>query len=606
MSTPSPARFLFTSALLGLATGAVEVAARSTPRLGMDTTELLAWLGLSSLLCAAYAISAALVSLAAATAVRRWWGWHLPALGLVAAALVLVQAALYYRFERVLNLFASDPRVWGGLLLIAAGSLLVGLLLHRPLSRLSGWLDLASGMAVAVAALVALAANHAPPTTTGSASGPSVVLITLDTVRRDALAPYGGPVDTPSASRLAREGVLFEQAIASAPLTEPSHLAILTGLAPYSSGVVSNGTVIGKQPALLSHAFAAAGYRVGGFVSGFPLHGKYGWTQGFHVYDDDFGAIPGLHRLSLVKAWDQLALPAHALRERRGDQALARALHWLDQVEDEPFFLWLHLFDPHAPYEAPAPWAPDVEPQVLGAPPLDLPGYFPPWQKAITDPDWFVANYHGEVRYADHLVGLLLEHLEHRGLLDQVVLALTADHGESLTEHDYLFDHGDDLYDPSLRVPLIVRYPPSLPAALRQPCQVATLDLAPTLLELAHVPDTAPRDGHSLLPMLQGGECQAQDVVSTTVAGRFVERPPVDHSLRARDRKYIQHEQGDAELYDLLQDPGELRDLSDERPEEASALSLVLSETLGAEVEVQGPEMGAETQDALRALGYIE
>jgi len=181
-----------------------------------------------------------------------------------------------------------------------------------------------------------------------------------------------------------------------------------------------------------------------------------------------------------------------------------------------------------------------------------------------------------------------------------------ADHGESLTEHDYLFDHGDYLYDASLRVPLIARLPGTVLAGQRVPCQVSTVDVAPTLLALAGLDDGVARDGRSLLSVLAGATCSEGDMLSTTVAGRMVEVPPVDHALRGHGRKLIQHEQGGVELFDLRADPGETRELSASEPQQARALGLVLEARLEGQAEIQAPSQDEGTQDALRALGYIE
>jgi choline-sulfatase len=443
--------------------------------------------------------------------------------------------------------------------------------------------------------------------TDGVTAGPNVLLISLDTVRHDALEPYGGPVSTPAIAALARDGVVFEQAIATAPLTESSHLAMLTGLAPTSTGIVSNGTEFGEQPALVSHAFQRGGWATGGFVAGFPLHGRWGWTQGFDVYDDDFGALPGLHRLSIIKAWDQLTLPGHTLRERRGDRVIARVEHWVEAVHGQPWFAWVHLFDPHGPYEAPAPFHMESPPPTAGEP-LALPSYWPPVLRRVTSTAWLEQAYLQEIRYTDALLAQLLEGLEAKGELDDTLVLLVADHGESLTEHGYLFDHGDNLYDPSLRVPLILRWPAGIPGGTRVPCQVSTVSVAATLLEAAGLdPAQPPRDGASLLGLARSpSACEATDAFATTVAGRMMDAPPLDHALRARSRKLILHEDREAELYDLEVDPGETRDLAAARAPERQALEAVLQAQLEGGAEVRSASTDQATQDALRALGYLE
>jgi choline-sulfatase len=598
---PSPLRVLSAALTMGVAAGCLEIALRAAPRLGMTMGERVAWLGVAVLLSTAVTTGAAAALLTLRRALAR-----LPALGLVAATLLFLHGALLWRLELHVNAFTRDPIIWGGLLGIAAGSLLLGWLLDRPLAALGARLDLLCLAAALLAAITGLVRGQPPGAPSPDAARPNVLLVTLDTVRHDALEPYGGPAPTPAIARLAREGALFEEAIATAPLTEASHLAMLTGLEPTSTGVVSNGTAFGEQPALISRAFQRAGWATGGFVAGFPLHGRWGWTQGFDVYDDDFGAMPGLHRLTIVKAWDQVALPAHTLRERRGDGVIARTERWLERVEQGPWFAWVHLFDPHGPYEAPPPFRLDAEPPRDGEA-LDLPGYWPPALRSITSTAWLTEAYHAEIRYTDQLLEQLLASLEASGQLDRTLVLLVADHGESLTEHGYLYDHGENLYDPSLRVPLILRWPERIPAGLRLPCQVSTVSVAATLLEAAGLQDGADRDGGSLLPHLaEPGSCEPRDAYATTLGGKLMADPPLDHALRARGRKLIVHEDRPAELYDLDLDAGETRDLAADRPEEAGALQRVLAEHLEGRAEVSAPAMDQGTQDALRALGYID
>jgi choline-sulfatase len=601
--SPTPTHLLRTALALGLCAGGLEIALRAAPRLGMDTAERVAWLAVAVILSSAVTAAAALGLLILRRALPRT-----PALGLVLATLTFLHGALYWRLELHVNAFTRDPVVWGGVLGIGAVSLLLGWALDRPLRALGGRLDLACLALGLVSAAVGIARGQPPAPPDGApAGGPNLLLITLDTVRHDALEPYGGPVSTPTIQRLANEGTLFEQAIATAPLTEASHLAMLTGLEPTSSGVVSNGTDFGLQPTLISHSLQQGGWATGGFVAGFPLAARWGWTQGFDVYDDDFGAMPGLHRLAMVKAWDQLTVPGGSLRERRGDAVIARATRWLGRVEGGPWFAWVHLFDPHGPYEAPPPYHMERAPPRDGET-LALPGYWPPALRSITSTAWLDEAYHAEIRYADSLLGQLLDDLERRGELDRTLVLLVADHGESLTEHGYLFDHGENLHDPSLRVPLILRWPGSIPAGLRLPCQVSTVSVAATLLEAAGLTDeNHDRDGDSLMPLMDHPEaCQSRDAYATTVAGKLMEDPPLDHALRARDRKLIAHEGGTVELYDLLLDPGETRDLALERTDEAAALQQVLGAHLegGAELKAASSDQG--TQEALRALGYIE
>ena len=323
-------------------------------------------------------------------------------------------------------------------------------------------------------------------------------------------------------------------------------------------------------------------------------------TQGFDIYDDDFGGLPGLHRLSLVKLWEQIFLPGNTLRERPGDNTTGRALVFLEEVEG-PWFAWVHLFDPHAPYEAPGS-------DVLQAPKdgeaLDLPSFWPPPHRAVTSVDWLLQAYDEEISFADAMIGRLLNAIEVRGETEETLVIVTADHGESLNEHDYLFDHGDHLYDASLRVPLVVRGP-GVKAGERVSCQVRLLDVGSTLAETAGL-EGPPAEGRSLWPDLRGEGCVDMPVLSSTIAARHVEDPPTDWSLRTEGWKVIHHGSGNSELYELGPDPGEERDLFSARPDRGMEMKQRLEASLLGAAEGVAPSRDASTVDALKALGYVE
>jgi len=534
---------------------------------------------------------------------KRRWPDHSGHGGLLAAVL-FVHLALWVRFDQMVNVSLLAPKFLGALGLVIVVSLALArfsdgfLAKHASNVRRLAWAVAFIGFVMTVMRGSSDADVSGP-----TATGPNVVLVTLDTTRWDSLSIHGDRNTTPNIAKLAQNGVVFDQAVATAPLTEPSHLAILTGNPPSVSGLVSNGTHIGDRPELLSVVLQQAGYQTAGFVSGFPLHGRFGWKQGMDVFDDDFGRVAGLHRLSLVKAWDQVMLPTHALRERPGDGAMGRALEWLSNREESPFFLWVHLFDPHAPYEAPGrDFAPPTDGEAL-----DLPFHWPEAYREITSTEWLTEAYMAEVRTTDQLVGQLLDALEDEGLEKQTVFVLTADHGESLTEHDYLFDHGDHLYDPSLRVPMVFHWPGHLDEGVRVSCQSSNMDITPTLLALLDIVDDHKRVGIDRSGELTGGGCVDTPVVSSTVAGRFVQDPPVDHSLRADGYKLIAHaatedKPAGTECYNLLSDPEEVNSLEPC----LAGLESMLTTAVESGTKPISPEMDEETRLALEALGYVE
>ncbi len=415
-----------------------------------------------------------------------------------------------------------------------------------------------------------------------STDRPPVILITIDTLRADRLSSYGSDrVETPHMDRLAAEGVRFANASSTVPFTLPAHSSIMTGLYPPSHGVRENvGYVLGAEQVTLAERFRDAGYRTGGFVSAFVLDARWGIGRGFDTYVDDFDL-------------DSMAGANLGSVQRPGPETIAHALEWLDGTvasddgvagdahEPPPFFLWLHLFDPHDPYEPPEPYRSEYE----------------------------VRPYDGEVAYTDSLIGDFRVELEQRGLFDEAVVVLTADHGEGLGDHGESY-HGFFVYDSTVHVPLIVRLPGGVEGGRVVTDAVSHVDIAPSLGELLDLPGTGAEQGRSLLPSMQG--LAEPDPGRGVYAESFY---ALDHygwaplrSLRTADHKYI--ETPDPELYALLEDPGELTNVLLERRDVSRELRTAVLE-LATELDRAAPEATAEPdldEDALaqlRALGYL-
>src|ERR1700680_254283 len=307
---------------------------------------------------------------------------------------------------------------------------------------------------------------------TEAAGGPlNLLLVTLDTVRSDHLGCYGdAAAETPHLDALARQGVRFARASSPVPLTLPSHTTILTGLLPPHHGTRNNGTApLAAGIPTLGTVLAGAGYRTAAFVAAFVLDHRFGLNRGFAVYDDEIER----------PAAASLLLEA----QRPGDQVVDRALGWLAAADPRPFFLWVHLYDAHAPYNPPSPYR-ERHP---GRP------------------------YDGAIAFDDAQVGRLLAALASRGLDDRTVVAIAADHGESLGEHGEL-THGLLLYEPVLSVPLLLRAPGL--AARRAATPVSRVELAPPLAVLLRQP----------LPPPPGGALDGRDLSAALLAGR--EPPP--------------------------------------------------------------------------------
>jgi choline-sulfatase len=304
----------------------------------------------------------------------------------------------------------------------------------------------------------------------------NILLVTLDTTRADRIGAYGyAAARTSHFDRLAAEGVRFERAIAQAPITLPSHASLFTARFPFTHGVRNNGNFyLSDQFPTLTTALHDRGYRTGAFVSSFILDRRYGLARGFDEYDD-----------RLESARKQVV---NFEVERRGDQTALKADAWLERYAKEnslvtgtaaatvhPFFLWLHLYDPHEPYRPPQPF-----------------------RSLFAD-----RPYDGEIAFTDTIVASVMDRLDKLGLLSSTLIAIVGDHGESLGDHGEE-THSMFVYEPALHVPLILWRPGRLPAGKVVEPLVRALDLAPTLLDLIGAPPLPGAEGRSLLPLVNG------------------------------------------------------------------------------------------------------
>lgn len=397
------------------------------------------------------------------------------------------------------------------------------------------------------------AANGTAPRRTAAAGAvsPSVLLVTLDTLRPDSLGWVFGRNETPALDRLASQGLRFPAAVAPAPLTFPSHAAMLTGVLPRRLGLRDNGQSLGSEPETLAGLLRGRGYSTAAFVSGYPLSRAFGLDRGFDAYDDAFTAGEG----------ENLERPATATTKA--------AAAWLAAARS-PWFLWVHYFDPHYPYEPPADFA---RPGARGA-------------------------YDGEVAYADRAIGELLAAAE-ASAGDRLVTVFAGDHGESLGEHGE-GTHGFFVYDATVLVPLVFRYPGTI--APRESRAAARLvDLAPTVADLVGAPALPLADGVSLVRARESEMPPAY--VETWQPWVSYGWAPL-HALRQQRWKLIRAPR--PELYDLSSDPGERNNLFDAERDRAREL-----ETLRLRIEglppaaAPGAAADVEAVAKLRALGYV-
>jgi len=404
-----------------------------------------------------------------------------------------------------------------------------------------------------IAALLAaaLAARPTPP---------SLVLITLDTTRADHLGCYGATrAATPSLDGLAKRGVRFDAVLSPTPLTAPAHASVLTGRVPRRHGVRDNaGFVLEASIPSIAEQLARAGYDTRAFVSSFVLDRGVGLSRGFAAYDDS------------VRVGDRRAF-AH--EERSARQTIDAALASFPKLE-APFFLWVHLYDPHLPYVPPEPFAS----RFAGRP------------------------YDGEIAFMDSEVGRLLDALKRR--TGPIVIAAVGDHGESLGEHGEE-GHGVFLYQATQRVPMILAGP-GVPMGKTVATTVGLIDLAPTLLELVGQGPLPGADGHSLVAHLSGERFPAPDYELETFYPAFAYGWSPLRALVSGPLKYVAAPR--PELYEMPTDPRETHDLAKvpARAARLRGLDLELVRRIGTDA--PAASLDAETQerrDRLASLGYV-
>jgi len=394
---------------------------------------------------------------------------------------------------------------------------------------------------------------------------PNVLLVTIDTLRADHLGCYGrADALTPTLDGLAARGVRFETAVAHVPLTGPSHASVLTGVTPLGHGFRDNGGfVLPPRVQTAAGDFGGAGYRTAAFVSGFPLIRRFGFDRGFDAYDDH-----------LPKGND----PRRALHvERFADATTDAVLRWLEardaQPGRRPFFLWVHYYDPHAPYEPPGELA----------------------TRFRTEP------YDGEVAFVDAQLARLLGKLSEKGESARTLLLVTSDHGEGLGEHGEV-SHGLFLYDATLKVPFLVAGP-GVAKGRVAPTVARGIDVLPTLLDLAGLPRRPEIEGRSLRPAIEGREMSdAPAYAETLYPLRELGWAPL---FAWRSSTYKMIEAPRLELYDLGRDPAETRNRAASQNARLAEMQQKLQAALLRPAPSAEAELDPETAERLRALGYV-
>lgn len=468
-----------------------------------------------------------------------------------------------------------------------------------------------------VAAMLGCDATDARP--------PSVLLITVDTLRADRLGAYGYRLPTsPSIDRLAAQGIRFADCSVQWPKTWPSMASMLTGAYPKTTGIKLQQRRLPDAHLLLPEVFRAHGYRTGAVVANVNLGQRFGFGQGFDHFVE-----------SWKEAWEREAgaaafinAPGKVKRYTDARTVTDQGLAFLSELDArKPFFLWLHYMDPHGPYLPPEPYQErfvgeyPAEPVPLTA----LPEYqrqTPPGSdEPIADLAFYRAQYDREVRYLDDELGRLMGEITALGVKSQdLLLALTADHGESLSEHGYLLEHGLFPYQAAAHVPLILVQEGRLPAGRVVEAPVGLVDLPPTLLDLAGIEVPATFEGRSLRGLLVGGE-EAGSGPPDHVFMESGYREATQLSVREGSWKLIQVRspedralmKGESwELYDLHRDPAETENIAAQHPAVVDRLGAVLAKWYQGgprwtEGEAIDPaSLSPAEREMLRALGYVE
>jgi arylsulfatase A-like enzyme/Flp pilus assembly protein TadD len=391
----------------------------------------------------------------------------------------------------------------------------------------------------------------------------NLVVVTIDTLRPDHLGCYGySRIETPAVDGIAHSGVLFENAVTQTPLTPPSHASIFTGLYPTTHHVRdTGGFILAPSTTTLATILHQQGWDTAAFISSAVLKKLFGLNQGFAVYDDQMPK-PGKGHEFAEDA------------ERRAGDTVDRAVRWLGGQSGKPFFLWVHVYDPHAPYNPPAPFS----------------------QKYKDSP------YDGEIAYADHELGRLFDAVRKKSPAGNTLIAVLSDHGESLGEHGE-YSHGVFLYDATLRIAFVISGP-GVPAGLRLKQQARTIDFLPTILELMGGKAPVTVQGASLMPFFTGKDAGTAVSYAETLYPKINMGWAELRAIRTNRWKYIRAPK--PELYDLSQDAAEHNNVIQSHPAEVQRFEAQLKKVIGTDgaEKIETAAIDERTLNQLKSLGY--
>jgi arylsulfatase A-like enzyme/Tfp pilus assembly protein PilF len=391
----------------------------------------------------------------------------------------------------------------------------------------------------------------------------NVLLIIIDTLRADRVGYSGYEIETPHIDFLGLEGARFLNTLCQYPMTLPSHASILTSTFPQYHGIKNNGNYyLGERFTTLAEILKEKGYLTSAFIGAVVLESKFGLAQGFDHYDDTFRTP---EHLKIIEA------------QNLAEDVFQSASSWFERNYQERFFMWVHFYDPHAPYTPPSPYK-----------------------------EKYPEAYDGEVAYTDFYVGRLIEMLRERDVYGKTLIILTGDHGEGLNEHEEI-THGIFLYDTTLKVPLVFHCPGVVPKGGVIEEQVRTVDIMPTILDILGIKIPAGVQGESLIPLIEERRSEGFDSYAETYFPLLSNGWSPLKAVRTERYKYIQAPQ--PELYDVLDDPQELRNIVREKAGIAKEMGERLEELerMFSSAEASPKRaLSFEEREKLRALGYID
>ena len=445
----------------------------------------------------------------------------------------------------------------------------------------------------------------------GRPAVPHLIVISLDTARADHFGFMGNSeIRTPHLDRLARESIVFTDYMTVVPTTLASHVSLFTGKYPHSHGTPRNGFMVNPDNRMLPEIMSEAGYRTAGFVACFALESRFGFNQGFDHYDEDFDMLPGR--------------PAAGQDQRAAESVTDAVVDYLDREGiPEHLFLFVHYFDPHQPYAAPPPYDRLYDP--LGRDDALTADFVKAHSGESSARVRRMARrielqYAAEFTYMDHHLGRLFEYLDDRGILDESLLVITSDHGESLWEHGEEFNHGFTVFQSTMHGVYMVRLPGGDLGGTRRGRLIASTDVLPTVLQ--HLDIAVPpgvdgeavnlttTEGHADVAVRFGQASKPWEQIETDPGWTNMAKP---RCIRRGDYKFIQTPYlGTEQLYDVVRDPAEIQNLLIDPTHEARALADNLRPELEAWAASADPLPSTfeprDTEDTVRrlkSLGYL-